>query len=308
MEISKLSQVDYGGWDAVQITTDAARLTVPTSIGLRIIEFGFRDGPNLFYNDADQIGGSGESEFMLRGGHRFWVAPEELTRTPELDNAAIAYEAIPGGVRITQPIDPKNQTLKEIEISFIDSTSVRVLHKLTNRSVWPIEMAPWALSVMSMGGYLALPLPEKRDHGAGSLLPNKAIVLWPYTDFSVPQWQFHQTHIGVDTCGNRSVQKLGVRDYPAWSAYWQPGGTFLKAQVPTRNGDYPDEGCVFETYFCPDFIEIETLGVFGMVQPGETVEHVENWGLVGDLPRPDSVDVFNESLKPAAMDFLAGVL
>lgn len=300
-----MKEVQYKGWNAVELATSAARLVIPRDIGPRVIDFGLQGQANLFLNRDEEMGRSGETQFQMRGGHRFWIAPEHPVRTPELDNAAIGIEAVgEQGVLLKSPLDSTNRTYKEIELSFISERTVRVEHRVTNKNAWPIEIAPWALSVMNIGGYLTIPLPAKRPFGPQDLLPSNALILWPYTDFSASQWEFHPSFIGVDAVGTIPVQKMGVRQTAHWAAYWQPEGTFIKAFRPLPGASYPDEGSTFETYFCHEFLEVESLGTFGAVAPDQTVSHLEYWGLLAGLPKPDSEEMFQQSLRPAAEAWL----
>ena len=58
---------------------------------------------------------------------------------------------------------------------------VRVTHRLHNRGLWPVTLAPWALSAMAPGGTAILPLPPRGSH-ADNLLPVSHLVSWAYTD------------------------------------------------------------------------------------------------------------------------------
>src|SRR5262245_44425478 len=87
--------VDYKGWkNNLKLSNGESELVITLDVGPRIIRYGFRGGPNVFKEFDEQIGKSGEKEWMIRGGHRLWHAPEEVRRTYELDNSPVKWEKL----------------------------------------------------------------------------------------------------------------------------------------------------------------------------------------------------------------------
>ena len=81
---------DYHGWpNSYRITDGNIELVVTTDVGPRIMRYGFADGQNLFYECPPQLGGTGEPWWLLRGGHRLWIAPELIPETYALDNGPV---------------------------------------------------------------------------------------------------------------------------------------------------------------------------------------------------------------------------
>jgi len=79
--------VKFKGWkNNVRLSNGQVEVIVTTDVGPRIVRFGFVGERNLFAEFKDQQGGTGEKDWMIRGGHRFWIAPEEKPKTYELDN------------------------------------------------------------------------------------------------------------------------------------------------------------------------------------------------------------------------------
>src|SRR6266704_3067940 len=101
----------------------------------RIISYKLTGGKNVFVELADQMGKSGESEWVARGGHRLWVGPEDLTRTYAPDNVPIKYEELPGGaIRLIQNPDEYG-IQKEMDVELAPSGSkVTVTHRIKNVS------------------------------------------------------------------------------------------------------------------------------------------------------------------------------
>ena len=92
----KVEKTAYAGWpNCYRITNGEVELIVTTDVGPRVIRYGFVGGQNLFKEFTAQLGNSGEKEWQIRGGHRLWVGPEDLTRTYALDNAPVQFEELP---------------------------------------------------------------------------------------------------------------------------------------------------------------------------------------------------------------------
>jgi hypothetical protein len=77
-----------------------AQRVISRDVGPRILRLGFIGERNLFAEIAGQQGGMNEDEWMIRGGHRLWIAPEEKPKTYELDNAPVEARAIPGAMAV----------------------------------------------------------------------------------------------------------------------------------------------------------------------------------------------------------------
>ncbi|WP_309383445.1 hypothetical protein [Cerasicoccus frondis] len=297
------------GWNCLFLKSGAATVAIPTEIGPRIVSCTIDGAANLFHSVKEERGGSGEDEWLLRGGHRLWHSPEIKPRTYDLDNHAIRIADIDEGkeVLLEAPKADQSGILKSIQIAALGAETFKLTHRMRNMLQWPIQCAPWALTVMERGGFSTVPLLPKGNHET-DLLPNYSMVPWTYTDFSRPEWQFHPDFIGIDTTKSAVPQKLGLTNYPGWAAYWQEAGTFVKATMVDPKKTYPDFGCVYET-FCNDFmIELETLGPLVTIQPGATVEHVEYWGVFAGLPKPDTDQVYTEEFRPVIEGWRADLI
>lgn len=82
---------------------------------------------------------------------------------------------------------------------------------------------------------------------------------------------------------NKAPFKLGINNQEGWAAYARGGHLFVKRYYPQHDATYPDFGVSFETYTNDWMLEIETLSPFTKLQPGETVEHVEEWELYNNV-------------------------
>lgn len=299
-----ISEIDYQGWQALQLKTGKAELVVPTGVGPRVLRLGFSGQDNLFHNVAGTLGQTGGDKWNLYGGHRLWHAPEHPQRTYVPDNKAVQVQK-DGEKTIVltgQPEAPTGMT-KTVQIEALTDTTFRVHHTLKYEGLWPVETACWCLSVMEYGGYGVIPLVPKGEHPK-NLLPGYSLITWPYTDYSHPVWDFHSGFIGVDSPKATVPQKLGISNYPGWSAYWQPGGTFVKAAVLDPELAYPDDGSAFELFSCDFMTELETLSPLSLLEPGDELHHTEYWALFEGFNRPDTDEVYAKELKPAVESWL----
>lgn len=300
----KLSKTDYRGGEALIFATRALELTVTTAVGPRIVSFRSLAGKkrNLLLEIPEGTPRANGYEF--RGGHRLWHAPEDLVRTYQPDDEPLAVRALAHGVALTQPVEAKTGIEKGVAIELRGERTVKVTHRLTNLGQWTIETAPWALTMFKPGGYGVVPLLPKGDHQAGDMLPTFSLVPWSYTDLSLPVWDLHRDFIGIDVDRAPGSQKLGLTNYPGWSAYWNEGATFVKFSPMISGATYPDMGCAFETFTNGKMLELETLGRFGPLAPGRSVGHVEYWTAIDGLRRPDT-DVAFAKLAAAVNAWIA---
>jgi hypothetical protein len=276
-----VQKVEYKGWtNCYRITNGEVELIVTGDVGPRIIRYGFVGGQNLFKEFPDQLGKSGEAAFQLRGGDRVWKAPEDPVATWQPDNVPVTVEITPTGVIAREPIEPQTQLQKEIEVSLAPSgTTVTVSHRIANHSLFPLEFAPWALTMMAQGGAVISGFPP-RGHHPQNLEATNPLVMWAYTNLADPRWRFtRKYHTLRQDPANSEAQKLGMFNANTWAAYILNGEVFVKRTTPDPSKTYPDFGCSFETFTNNEFLEVETLGPLTKVAPGKSVELVEHWGL-----------------------------
>ena len=295
MKNMKHSKTDYRGGEAVVLTTQAFTLTVTTAVGPRVVSLTSTAGTkagNLFLQMPDDE--KRYHGYYLRGGHRLWHSPEDIVRTYQPDDEPLAVKPLKNGIALAQPTEEKTGLQKAMKIEVLDERTVKVTHALTNNGLWAVETAAWALTMLRGGGYATLPLMPKGNHADGDLLPSYSFVPWTYTDLSLPVWDMHRDFIGIDVPKAKAAQKFGITNYPGWSAYWVDGVTFVKYAPVIKGATYPDFGCPFEVFTNGEMIELETLSPLVKLAPGESVTHVEHWGVFDGLKKPATDAAFAE--------------
>jgi len=294
-----METVEFNGWqNNVRLSNGEVELIVTKDVGPRVIRLGFVGKKNLFAEIEGQQGTSGEDEWMIRGGHRLWIAPEEEPKSYELDNAPIEIEEIDGGLRTLQEPGPIASVRKTMEISLAaDRNEVTVLHGLTNEGEKEIELAVWALSVMAVNGQAIIPLPAKIPH-TERLTHNQEWSIWGYTDFSDPRWTLGSRYVFFRQDTTRGPNKLGIAHREGWVGYQLDDFLFVKRFERVEGAEYPDAGMNFETFSNEEFLEVETLGPLTTLQPGETASHTERWSLYRDVPACETEEHVDKNILP----------
>jgi hypothetical protein len=290
-----VDKVAYQGWkNNLRLSNGDAELIITLDVGPRIISYRLADGKNVFKNYAEQLGKTGEKEWQIRGGHRLWVGPEDLTRTYAPDNGPVQYKEQAGGVRLTPAPDTAYGIQKEMIVELEPRGSrVTVLHRIGNVGQGATELAPWTLTVMAPGGVEIIPLPPKRPHpgppqnarSPKDYAPNQRLVIWPFFDFKDPRWSFGSQYITLRQDATKGPTKIGLAHQMGRVGYLHGGTLFVKRFGYEEGKSYPDHGVNFETFTNEDMLEIESLGPMIKLAPGQTVEHTEHWELIGNVQR-----------------------
>ena len=287
-----MEKVIFHGWpNCLRLSNEEIELIITTDVGPRVIRLGFINEDNEFKEFSEELGITGGDTWHSYGGHRLWHSPEDNIRTYFPDNSPVAFREDSGWMKLTQQIETTTGIQKEIDIRlFSQENHVRVVHRLINKNLWPVELAAWALSVMAPGGKAILPLPPRGKHGE-TLLPSNSLSLWAYTDLSDPRWTFGEKYILLQQDpGASHPQKIGASVPDSWIGYARAGHLFIKKSKFIEGQSYPDFGCSMETFTNDQILEVESLSPFIAVPPGDAIEHIEDWYLFKDVPEPENDD------------------
>lgn len=290
----------YNGWqNCYRMTNGQIELIATTDVGPRVIRFAFVGEDNIFGENPDQVGKTGGSEWRIYGGHRLWHAPEGMPRSYWPDNSPIKAEVRGDTLALIQPTEGSTNIQKEMEITMsADRNYVKVVHRLRNQGLWPVEMAGWALTMMNKRGRAIIPQPPYASHDE-ALLPVWPLVLWAYTDMSDPRWTWGKRYIVLRQDPDATEpQKVGVGDKENWAAYLRGEHLFLKRFEYQEGKNYPDYGCSVEIFTNADMLEVETLGPMTLLEPGDALEHVEHWFLYKGVTIKDDEDSIDAAVQP----------
>ena len=282
-----LTKTPYGGWpNCYNLSNGLIELVLTTDVGPRIIHFGFVGEENEFV-ELPGMGETGGDEWKSYGGHRLWHAPENQPRTYFPDNNPVQLEEHDSFVRLIQSVEPTTGIQKEIDLYLDDeSANVRVVHRLTNKNMWSVELAPWSLSVMTTGGVGIIPLPPRGPHPL-NMLPANSMALWAYTDMADPRWVWGRNFIMLNQDTSMiEPQKVGLWVPDGWAAYARNGHLFVKTFDAKENETYPDFNSNVEFFTNEEILEVETLGPLVKLAPETAVTHTETWHLFRNIPQP----------------------
>src|SRR5258706_2877321 len=297
-------KIHFGGWpNCIRLFNDEIELVVATDIGPRIVKFGFIDQQNFFYLVPEHAGKNGGGEWRIYGGHRLWLAPEDMPRSYSPDNEKVEFVIDDNRIKLMQARETITGMVKEMEIILSHhKNEVTVLHRLINRNLFDVELATWSLSVLAQGGRAIVPQ-EPYGEGDDFLLPARPMALWQFTKMNDPRWVWGATYIQAKQDPSViSEQKIGVLNKQGWTAYYLNGDVLIKKFDFKPDAVYPDFGCNNETYINGHFLEIETLGPLAKLPPGGALEHTEHW-LLAKAAASESEESIDANILPLVHAF-----
>ncbi len=280
-----IERIAHIGWEnCIRIRTGQLELVVTTQVGPRVIHCSRPGKPNVLKVFAEDAGQTGGDAWRPYGGHRLWHAPEVHPRTYAPDNAPVVAETVAGSVRLRQPVESSTGIEKRLTLTPEPDGTVTLVHLLRNHGAWPVELAPWSLTMMAQGGTAIIPLPEYAPHSNDALLPVGTFTAWSYTRFGDPRWWWGMRTVQLrQDPSATSAQKLGLQVAAGWAAYALDDQLFVKRFDFDPHARYPDRGVNFETFTNAEILELESLGPLNVLAPGAAVQHRETWRMV-DLP------------------------
>lgn len=293
--------VPYGGWSRnLRLANPDIEMIISLEVGPRIISYRLPDHDNILKNYPNEIGQANEDAWMIRGGHRLWTAPEDEKATYHWDNEPVEYREEEDGfiTFVSQQREPIRVT-KELSVRLEEGSTAIIRHRVRNDGDEPIRLASWGLTVMEPEGLEILPHPPMGSHPE-DLLPDRSLVLWPYTDLTDPRLHLGRKFITLRQSPDFGPIKFGLAHRCGWAGYLWADNLFIK-QFPYEEGaTYPDFGCNFETFSNEQMLEIESLSPLANLGPGESVGHEEKWNLfpLTEALELDSEDSLEDWLRP----------
>jgi hypothetical protein len=297
--------LSFAGWERnLKLLNDSVEVIVTLEVGPRIISYRPLKGRNVFKLVEEEMGKSNEEGWKIRGGHRLWIAPEDLGKkdglTYALDNSAVEHTIEDEfTARVSQVIENPAKICREMIVK-LERTGpkVTVEHRITNLSGASLQLAPWALSVMAPGGYAVIPQPLPGTHPQ-DYVPDRAIIAWPFTDLSDERLRVGRRLISLRQA-NRPPIKFGLRHTEGWAAYVLGDHLFMKSVPFIAEGTYPDLGSNFEAFTNSEFLELETLGPLTRISAAETIVHQESWVVFSNVIACDrqEEELFLHAMEP----------
>jgi hypothetical protein len=273
--------------DCLRLTNGTVDVVVATAFGPRVLHYGLTGGDNVLGWCPERVTATRWGPWRPRGGHRLWAAPEAMPRSYAADDEPVEFTVEGDTVRLRQRTD-RAGIRKEVSVTVgAAGSGVTLRHTIANEGLWPIEAAPWALTIVRGGGTAIIPQEPWASHD-DALDAARALVLWPYTDMADPRFTWASRYVFLrDDPARSAPQKVGASNRLGWCAYHAGHTLFVKRFAHRRGVTYPDFGCSCEVSVAGGFAEVETLGPLQRLEPGEaSAEHVERWVLVPDVALP----------------------
>ncbi|MBN1865282.1 MAG: hypothetical protein JW808_10310 [Victivallales bacterium] len=276
-----MKTVNFQGWkNCVELKSGKFKLIVTTEIGPRIIGVFLGGSDNLVYVDPDTAGKTDDpGDWRIYGGHRLWHSPEAKPRSYAPDNSKVQLKKTADGLCFSAGMEHSTGIEKSFSIKTLPAGKFAITHKLKNCSLWNVELAAWALTVMAPGGNAVIPLPQGDKK---ALLPNRYLTVWPYTDLSDKRLVWGSKAILMKQDIKAKIPcKIGLNCEDGWLAYANKGVVLKKSFQHMADAEYPDNGCSIEVYTNNAMLEIETLSPMFSLEPGAELSHIEIWEACG---------------------------
>jgi hypothetical protein len=215
------------------------------------------------------------------GGHRLWVAPEIPAVTYLPDHLSLITERTPDGVVLSHEDDYGVHYRRAMQVSLAtDAPKMTVTHTVQNLGSKPFTAAPWAISQFRLGGRVILPMSEGLINDS-EFTPNRGLALWPYTDLRDERLSIGNRAVLVKGIPHDEALKVGTYSTRGWGAIeFAESWVIIKRFKTSPASAYTDICANVQCYVRDQFIELETLGELTQLQPGQSVQHVEEWELL----------------------------
>lgn len=275
-----INETSFENFNGIEITNGTARVVVAREFGPRILAYSIGDGPNILGLHPEAAVTTDLGEWKPYGGHRLWMAPENMPRSYAPDGVPVRVEQLGElSLSITGEIDAA-KVEKRMTISMEGSGSgVTVEHRLTNHG-GPREMSAWALTIMAPGGEAVVPNEPHAPYGPETLLPVRSMAVWSYTDFTDPRWTISKDEIRVRVDESlANAQKIGVLNTQGWAGYRLRDLFFRKNFEYVEGATYPDMNSNTEIYVAGSFAEVESLSPLKRLETGASIVYAERWEL-----------------------------
>jgi hypothetical protein len=285
-----MADVDFHGRAALRLASDHVWVDVLTAAGPRIVRLGLaRSDRNLLAETPDLGWDTPHGRYELLGGHRLWFAPEDPDLVAVPDSAGLVATREREGVRLSGAVEVPTGLVRSIRVLLRPGqTGLELHHELRNVGSRPVELAPWSITQLPLGGRVILP---QRPATPGHFVrPNRTLVLWPYTSWEDPRFRPRDGLLMLDGQPGPDL-KFGYFNEAGWVAYARDGVMFVRRFDPQPGQPHPDLGCNAETYIGSRYVELELLGPLATIDPGANAVLVERWQLAATDPKASVPDL-----------------
>ena len=275
---------NYYGKPVYHLTAGSIELDCLAEAGPRIVRLSYQGSPNLLAEVPQITTSTPFGDYHYMGGHRLWHAPESMPRSYIPDEDGLSIYELEDGIGLDGKTESATGIHKQIEIHIQPERPIITLkHTLSNESLWAVELSPWAITMLKLGGTAILPMLHPLNQNP--LLPNRHIALWNYSHINDPRLTLTDNYIFIKALAGLPPFKIGTFDQPGWIGYWNNGVFFRKRFAVFPEQLHPDHNSNAEIYCDEHFIELESIAPLSKISPGNSVTHIENWEFTDQLSK-----------------------
>jgi hypothetical protein len=276
----RIEKIDYKGWqDARKISNSEIELIIVPQIG-RIMSFSRVGKENILWENPKEFGKvypPTRRQWINYGGYKLWLAPQsELGWPPDpyIDRGRYAFDISDDGtILLRGQLHPSKKIRLCIEIKLAANRSELVLtHRLENHSEQTMAVSFWGVSQVNPNGQISV-IPEFNKNPIWDLklseikhIPVQSIYCKPDT--------YRISHEGIPDKKKVYIYLEKAQITYDWGCYW-----FTMYFDPYQSSTYPSLDSNFEVYFCPQYIELETVSPLIAVGPGQAGDYTVHWTL-----------------------------
>jgi hypothetical protein len=288
-------KINFEGLDAIELRTAAHRLVALTAKGPRIAFWGRPNGDNLLlWNPGKYRRG----EWDLMGGHRLWAArpgADEAEETYATDNEPCTVKVLANGFTVTGALDRVHRVRRGITVTAATDGRVTLDHFLRNESDMLWSGGLWALTctVPSKQSTYTLPLGDGSSWDYATIISFRT---WGGghggVGFDDPQFGFTKDAMILKPSGRENKRMLKA---DAGIIAWHDASRktlFAKHAAYAPESNYP-LGTNLAVYVGPKnfMVEMETMGAFATLKPGQVLKHRETWLLAAAKAAPSAKEL-----------------
>ena len=266
----------YHGHPTRRLAGEHLWVDVLAKAGPRIVRLGLAGSPvNLLAETPGEGWDTPHGRYDLFGGHRLWFAPEDPDRVAIPDGHGLVLDPDGDGLRLTGAVERSTGLVRSMTVRLDRRRpELEVCHALRNSGETAIELAPWPITQLPLGGTVLLP--QRAATAGHHVHPNRTLVLWPYTSWEDPRFRPRDGLLTIDALSGPGL-KLGYFNDHGWVGYVRDGTSLVRRFEPLPGQPHPDLGCNVEVYVGSRYLELELLGPLGVLEPGATVTLLERW-------------------------------
>lgn len=291
--------------NCLKLSNGSVDVIVTTAVGPRILFYGPTGGANVLGSFPDASKDTALGTWKPYGGHRLWVWPELIPATYAPDSEPIRHStSAEHSVLLHKGADAASME-KQIRVTIaLNGSKVKLEQTITSHNLWPVDIAPWAISIVRSGTGIIprVPFQSHDDYVAVS----QPLALNAFTDLQDSRFTLGLRYILLRADpGKPDSQKIGLRNKEGWCAHLADNKLFVKRFHHHNRAAYPDYGVNTELYVEGAFMEVELMGPRQVLWPGESTTFTEEWHLFENI-QADGRDLeqLHKAISPAIQSIL----